>query len=112
MAAALAALGPGAPLAVAQNRDASSEARLMAGREAPEARGTVDLRRLSGPVTLDGPSNEAAWAGVPAVPLTMYEPSFRGSSDRRIDVRVAYDDAAIYVAARFFHEDPAEIGAF
>ncbi len=83
-----------------------------AGREAPEARGVVDLQRLAGPVTLDGTSDEPAWAGVEPLTLTMYEPTFRGSTTREIQVLVAYDADALYVAARFFHDDPEAIRAF
>lgn len=116
-AAALAAVGGYAALgsvpgALVAQGGQSSQPSVSVGRDAPEASGTVDLQRLSGPVTLDGFSDEAAWANVQALPLTMYEPSFRGSSDRRIEVRVAYDDDAIYVAARFLHDDPEEIRAF
>lgn len=85
---------------------------LRRGVSAPEATGVIDLPRLRGPVTLDGPSDEVAWEGIESVPLTMYQPNFRGGSDRRIELRIAYDDEAIYVAARFYHDDPSHIRAF
>ena len=78
----------------------------------PEANGVYDLPRLDGPITLDGFSDEPAWAAIAPLNLTMYEPTYRGASDRQIELRVAYDDEAIYVAARFFHDDPAAIRAF
>ena len=84
----------------------------MAGERAPEAAGTVDLPRLSGRVTLDGFSDEEAWSAISPLPLTMYEPTYRGSTDRTIQVLVGYDDEALYVAARFYHEDPEVIRAF
>lgn len=83
-----------------------------AARSAPEAGGIVDLQRLAGPIRVDGTPDEEAWRAVAPLPLTMYEPSYRGSSDRRIELRVAYDDEAIYVAARFLHDDPRSIRAF
>jgi hypothetical protein len=89
-----------------------AEAALGRGREAPEASGIVSLPRLGGAVTLDGLSDERAWNGVEPVTLTMYEPTFRGASDRRIQVLVAYDDDALYIAGRFFHDDPSDIRAF
>ena len=85
---------------------------INSGTDAPEASGIVDIQRLAGPVTLDGMSDEAAWAGVEPLAMTMYEPEFRGVSGQRIQVLVAYDDEAIYVASRFYHEDPEEIRAF
>ncbi|MDP2957707.1 MAG: DUF5916 domain-containing protein [Longimicrobiales bacterium] len=85
---------------------------LRAAQDASEAKGISDLLRLDGPITLDGVLDEPAWARVPPLALTMYEPSFRGASDRRVEIRVAYDDEAIYLAARFLHDDPAAIRAF
>jgi uncharacterized protein DUF5916 len=85
---------------------------LAPGRVAPEATGVVDLQRLSGPITFDGMSDEAAWRDIEPLTLTMYEPTFRGSTERRIQLLVGYDDDALYVAARFFHDDPDEIRAF
>lgn len=96
----------------AQNTVAPSGVDLNRGRDAPESTGVVDLQRLTGPIIMDGLSDEAAWAAVEPLPLTMYEPEFRGESDRRIEVRVAYDDEAIYVASRFFHDDPKRVRAF
>lgn len=108
----VAALLPGAPGGAAQEIAPPSGPVLMATRNAPEADGVVDLVRLSGPITLDGLSDEAAWADLEPLPLVMYEPSYRGGSERRIQLLLGYDDDAIYVAARFFHEDPREIRAF
>lgn len=70
------------------------------------------MHRLSGPITLDGVLDEAAWVEVPPLPITMYQPVFRGSSDREIQLYVAYDDEALYVGARFYHDDPSDIRAF
>ncbi len=81
-------------------------------RNAPEAGAVVDVQRLSGPVTVDGRSDEPAWADVRPLPLTMYEPTYRGDSDRQIELRVAYDDDALYLSARFHHDDPRDIRAF
>lgn len=112
LASVLSMVGPGVSGLAAQKSGLSPDAHLSSTRDSPEASGTFELQRLSGPVTLDGPSDEAAWAGVRPLPLTMYEPSFRGASERQIEVRVAYDDDAIYMAARFMHDDPEEIRAF
>ncbi len=85
---------------------------LARGETAPEARGVIDLPRLAGPVTLDGRSDEPAWAGIEPVPLTMYQPTFRGPSDRQIELLIAYDDEALYAAGRFYHDDRRNIRAF
>lgn len=90
----------------------SGGARPGGGQGASEASGVFDLPRLSGPITLDGLSDEPAWSEIEPLDLTMYEPTFRGRSDRRIQVLVGYDDDALYLAGRFYHDDPAEIRAF
>ena len=96
----------------AQLRPAPGSDALVRGETAPEAQGIIDLPRLRGPVTLDGISDEAAWEGIEPIPLTMYQPTFRGPSDRRVEVLIAYDDEALYVAGRFYHSDPSNIRAF
>jgi hypothetical protein len=106
------ALGFGAAPLAGQPAPGPASDALVRGVSAPEARGVMDLPRLQGPVTLDGLSDEDAWEGIEPVPLTMYQPTFRGSSQRRIELLIGYDDEAIYVAARFYHDDPADIRAF
>lgn len=100
------------PRATQAQRISADAADLGEGRNASTASGVVDLQRLSGPITLDGLSDEDAWSSVEPLALTMYEPTFRGTSDRDIQLLVGYDDDALYVAARFFHDDPAAIRAF
>jgi hypothetical protein len=95
-----------------ENGVSAREVDMSPGRDAPEASGIVTLQRLSGPINLDGLSDEPAWADIEPVTLTMYEPTFRGSSDRRVQVLVAYDNEYLYVAGRFYHDNPADIRAF
>jgi hypothetical protein len=95
-----------------QTELSAGDATMLSGQAAPEASGIIDLQRLTGSITLDGISTEAAWDGIEPLQLTMYEPSFRGTSDRKIQILVGYDDQALYVAARFFHDDPEVIRAF
>ena len=85
---------------------------MVRGETAPEAQGIIDLQRLRGPVTLDGIPEEAAWEGIDVFPLTMYQPTFRGSSDREVAIRVAYDDEALYVAGLIYEADASDISTF
>ena len=82
------------------------------GRTATEAEGIVDLIRLNGSITLDGLSNEPAWQGVTALPLTMYTPSYGGETERKVELLLAYDSEAMYIAGRFYHQDPDQIRGF
>ena len=67
------------------------------------------LPRLTGPVVLDGVSDEPAWQAVEPFPLTMYTPTAGGALTERTEIRVAYDEGYLYVAGRFFDSDPAGI---
>ena len=68
--------------------------------------GRLELTRLAGPITVDGVPDDAAWEKVQPLPLTMYSPVFRGQPSQRTEIRVAYDDENLYVAARCYDTDP------
>jgi len=50
--------------------------------------------------------DDAAWGDVPMLPLTMYVPVFRGTPTQRSELRVAYDDDALYFGGWFYDTDP------
>ena len=62
------------------------------------------LTRVQHAIEIDGRIDEAAWADVPPVPLTLYLPVFKGTATQRSDIRVAYDDRNIYFAGQFFDD--------
>jgi hypothetical protein len=70
------------------------------------------LTRLSGPVVLDGPSDEAAWQAVPALPMVVYQPTFGSAPTERTEVRVAYDDDYLYIAGRMYDSNPDEVRTY
>ncbi len=69
------------------------------------------LPGLSGPITLDGLSDEPAWQAIAPLTLTMHLPIFEGAMTERTEIRVAYDDDYLYVAGRMYDSDPAGIQA-
>ena len=75
------------------------------GRVAGAPAEAVAMSRLTGPVELDGMPDEAAWAAVPALPLTMYFPTFGGTPGERSEIRVAYDDEFLYAAGWFYDSE-------
>ena len=75
-----------------------------AAQEAP-----LELQRLSSPIAVDGRLDDEAWQKIPALPLTMYAPVFRGTPTQRTEIRVAYDDEYFYAAGWFYDSDPAGI---
>lgn len=65
-----------------------------------------ELTRVATPITIDGQMNDEAWQSVAPLPLTLYTPVFRGPQTQRSEIRVAYDDAALYAGGWFYDTDP------
>ena len=62
----------------------------------------LELTRLPSAIVVDGRLDDEAWKAVPALPLTMYTPVFRGQPTQRTEIRVAYDDEYFYAAGWFY----------
>ena len=61
-------------------------------------------------IVLDGQLDEAAWAAVPPVTeFTQSDPDEGKPATERTDVRILYDDDALYVGARMYDRTPAQI---
>ncbi|HEY0305833.1 MAG TPA: DUF5916 domain-containing protein, partial [Longimicrobiales bacterium] len=68
--------------------------------------------RLSGTVSVDGRLDEAVWASVPAITQFHQTQPLQGAAPtQRTEVRVTFDDEAIYVAARMYDDQPQSIVA-
>ncbi|MXW66531.1 MAG: hypothetical protein F4Z72_05935 [Gemmatimonadales bacterium] len=85
------------------------EATVFRGGVAPAA---VDAVRREGALSIDGRLDDPAWQPAPVItdfvqgiPVEGAEPS------EPTEVRVVFDDAAIYVAARMYESDPGSIRA-
>jgi hypothetical protein len=89
---------------------------LAAGRPAagtpqskPEVPRITALRTTS-PIVLDGRLEEDVWRRAqPATDFRQRDPDEGRPATERTEVRIAYDDAAIYVGARMFDSEPAKI---
>jgi hypothetical protein len=72
----------------------------------------VRAMRLSGSVVVDGVLDEEVWEKAPALTaFVQREPSEGAAATEKTEVRIAYDDEAIYVGARMFDSKPAGIVA-
>ena len=81
-----------------------------AGVTAASAQETpLELTRLTGPIVVDGRLDDEAWQQLPTLPLTMYNPVFRGQPTQRTEIRVGYDDEFFYVGGWFYDTDPSGI---
>lgn len=66
----------------------------------------VIIDKLTLPVDFDGILNEDAWNTVTPVKMIMHSPVFGKEPSEKTDVRIAYDDKYLYLAARLFYQDP------
>jgi Domain of unknown function (DUF5916)/Carbohydrate family 9 binding domain-like len=69
----------------------------------------LELTRVTTPIVVDGVMDDAGWREVDPLPLTMYVPVFRGTPTQRTEIRVAYDDEALYFGGWMFDTDPKGI---
>lgn len=69
----------------------------------------LQLKRLSGPIEVDGTPDDPAWRDIAPLALTQYAPVFRGTPRQRTEIRVAYDDGYFYAAGWFYDDDPGGI---
>jgi len=70
------------------------------------------IRATAGAPRLDGRLNDALWAlAQPITEFTQREPHDGQPATERTEVRIAYDDEAVYVAARMFDAEPARVAA-
>jgi hypothetical protein len=95
-----------APTAAAIAADTGS-LRHSSGRTPPVATAT---RVAHGTIHIDGHFDEPAWAEAePITTFTQQRPHEGDPATERTEVRLLYDDDAIYVAARMYDSDPAGI---
>jgi len=69
----------------------------------------VSIQRLSGPITLDGKVDEAAWEAIAPMPWHVYAPSYGAPATQQSEFRMAYDDEAIYFSCRCWDTDASAI---
>src|SRR5687768_8662772 len=68
--------------------------------------------RRDGPIVLDAKLDEPAWQKAPAATeFTQSYPNARQTPTQRTEVRVLYDDAALYVGVKMFDTAPDSIAA-
>jgi hypothetical protein len=65
--------------------------------------------RVMGSITIDGDLSEPEWGGPSVSNFTQYDPVEGAPANQKTEVWVAYDDAAIYVAARLWDASPDSV---
>jgi len=77
----------------------------------PDLSSVWPLPRLSGPIRIDGRSDDAAWQSVPPLPMTVYLPTYGSAPSERTVARIAYDDEALYVIIDAWEAHPGGVRA-
>ena len=73
---------------------------------------TLEATRISNPPKIDGVLDEDTWKSLPAYSdFKMYQPGNEGEIPEafKTEVKMAYDDKAVYVAAYMYDPDPTNI---
>lgn len=69
----------------------------------------LEIRRLNGKINFDGICDEAAWDGLPNLPMTMFKPNHGSSPSEKSEVFVSFDDEYFYVGARLYYQNGSTI---
>ncbi|MEP7226012.1 MAG: DUF5916 domain-containing protein [Gemmatimonadales bacterium] len=79
----------------------------------PAAARAVQASRIgSSPIVLDGVLSEAGWSSAtPSTDFTQREPDEGAAATEQTEVRVLYDDDALYVGARMYDRSPDSVMA-
>ena len=72
-------------------------------------RPTIEALRVESPVAIDGILSEQIWQRPGIDRFTQRDPTEGGSPSQRTEVWVAYDDEALYIAARLYDTAPESI---
>jgi hypothetical protein len=73
-------------------------------------RPTVQAARTAEPPVIDGRLSEASWSSAPAADqFTQRDPEEGKPATERTEIRVLYDEVALYIGARLYDSRPAEI---
>src|SRR5437667_463460 len=79
---------------------------------APPSGRVMRASRATGPINIDGKLNEPSWAAaVPSGDFTQSYPKVGAKPTDPTEVRVLYDDDALYVGVRMFDARPDSIAA-
>jgi len=80
------------------------------GTSIAEEKKSLLTTRISTVPTIDGRIDEAVWQSVePGTGFYRFEPESGGHAPLKTEIRVLYDDIALYIAAKMYDPNPSEI---
>ena len=75
----------------------------------PQSRLPIVIRKLSGPIIFDGPSDEKAWEKISPLAMVMQMPIYGNPPSEKTELLIAFDDEYLYVAGRLYDTEPSRI---
>ena len=69
----------------------------------------LHLTRISEAIQVDGVLDEPQWLKIEPLPMVMYQPTYGGEMTERSEIRLAYDQEYMYVAASMYMDNAADI---
>ncbi|NQV50894.1 MAG: carbohydrate binding family 9 domain-containing protein [Candidatus Marinimicrobia bacterium] len=83
---------------------------LIANTKADEPKKSLVTRRTLTPPIIDAVVDDAVWRAVePATDFYRFEPESGGHAPVKTEIRVLYDDVALYIACKMYDPDPSSI---
>jgi len=79
--------------------------------DSSRVRPAIEAIRVSTPITVDGILSEAEWQRVGVSNFTQRDPTEGAQPTQKTEVWMAYDDGALYVAARLYDSHPDSIAS-
>ncbi len=74
-----------------------------------DSEGRLIIRRLDGPIKLDGLSDEPAWKNIKPLHHIRHSPSFGDEPSERTIALIGFDDDYLYLAGRLYDSEPSKI---
>ena len=107
----IATCGLAAAILLSESAYVLAQAPVPARLDRPQKSATA-VKLPSGAIHVDGKLDEPAWANVPALSdFVQKEPVEGAVPTDQLQIRIAYDDDALYVATRVLAKDPSKIQA-
>jgi len=84
---------------------------ILYGQEEPlsDLKNAVIIDRLLLPVDFDGVPDEEAWNAIIPLKMIMHSPVFGKDPSEKTDIRIAYDDNYLYVAAKLSYSESGKV---
>jgi hypothetical protein len=107
----IASVGVAAAILLSDSAYVLAQAPVPVRLDRPQKSATA-VKVPSGAINVDGKLDESAWADVPALTDFVQKDPIEGATPTdQLQIRIAYDDEALYVATRVVSKDPSKIQA-